>query len=110
MMVSSLTFAWDNFNTSGTPYDNCTAVWLAAVGAAVPGTLAAGLVAAVVESCAAMAIAESASAVTAASARSGLREILYDINLVFHFRLNLRSNGVGRQDDAHCSDVRQSLG
>jgi len=37
------------------------------------------LVVAVVESCAAMAVAESANAITTASARSGLGEILYDI-------------------------------
>ena len=78
-MVSSPTFPCDNFNTSGTPYDNVVAGWLADVGAAVPGSLAAGLLGGVVESCAATLIAETANAVTAASARSGLGEILYDI-------------------------------
>ena len=91
-MVSSLTFAWDNFKTSGTPDDNCTAVWLVAFCAIVPGALAAELVVALVESCAAMAITESANAVTTASARNGFVEILYVINLVFYFRLKLRSN------------------
>jgi hypothetical protein len=50
------------------------------------------LVVALVEFCAAMAITESANAVTTASARNGFVEILYVINLVFHFRLKLRSN------------------
>lgn len=74
-MVSSPTFACASFKTSGTPYDNCGAVWLADAVAAVLVALAAGVVVDVVESCAATVIAERANTVMTAIARSGFGKI-----------------------------------